>query len=61
MRTKKTVDNLKKGENFVSPSGLVWTVREVRSIGRGRTEVVSSYVKNNLSFTFFSEQIVEVV
>jgi len=61
MKDTKPVSHLNKGENFVSPSGLVWTVKEVRSIGRGRTEIAATYGKNNLSFVFHTEQVVEVV
>jgi hypothetical protein len=58
--TTKTPDRLNKGETFVSPSGLTWKVEEVRNIGRGKVEVVSSRDKNKVAFSFRLDQEVEM-
>jgi len=61
---RKTPDRLNKGETFVSPSGLTWKVEEVRNMGRGKVEVISSRdngnKKNKVAFSFSLLQEVEM-
>jgi hypothetical protein len=63
-KSTKPVSHLNKGESFVSPSGLIWKVEDVRSIGRGKTQVFgirdNGVQRNKLSFTFLSQQEVEM-
>lgn len=61
MNSTKTAECLKKGESFVAPSGLIWTVRDIRPMGRGRTEVRSFRDKSVVTFSFATKMEVEVI
>ena len=60
-KSTKTPDRLNKGETFVSPSGLTWKVEEVRNMGRGKVEILSSRDKNQVAFSFRLDQEIEIV
>ncbi len=60
MKNTKSPDRLSKGETFISPSGLAWKVEDVRPMGRGRVEVASSRDKAKVTFSFRTDQEVEM-